>query len=455
MTATVDTVAPEETAAAETVSVDIDQLIVGRPIKFPIHDEKGVLLLADGAVITSDFKRLLRKRNVTEVNVDARDVDQVTLSVAVEAADSFSFDTELTSHLDRIIDGGMIPVRNSGPAIQDEMVFLGKKAYDQEQRDRLVEQNNTSQQAIASVMRSALHGDSVDATAMTQMTGKYVTEMQKDVDSVLTSSLGVFDDDNLSAQALQTSLLSMALGIEMGFDADNVRMLGLIGMVHDWGMMKVPKAVREAGHPLSANDFHEIKKHPIHSLEMLQNASGMPGLVSLVSYQIHERPNGNGYPRGRAGKSIHQFARIVAVADAYTAMTSGRTWRQPYMAYAAVECLLRDAQKRKIDSNVVRALLSILSLFPIGSLVTLNDGSIARVMRRNGSKYMTPIVQLIQNGNGEPVDPMRPESVLDLSEEAELKVEQALPSPGRKELGLTAALTYQELESTVVREEDA
>ena len=58
MTTTVDTVAPEETEAAETVSVDIDQLIVGRPIKFPIHDEKGVLLLADGAVITSDFKRI-------------------------------------------------------------------------------------------------------------------------------------------------------------------------------------------------------------------------------------------------------------------------------------------------------------------------------------------------------------------------------------------------------------
>ena len=446
MTATVGTVAPEETATAETVSVDIDQLIVGRPIKFPIHDEKGVLLLAEGAVITSDFKRLLRNHNVPAVNVDARDVGQVTLNAAVEAADSFSFDNELTQHLDRIIDGGMIPVRNAGLAVQDEMVFLGKKAYDQEQRERLVEQNSASQQAIASVMRSALHGDSVDGNAMSQMTGNYVEEMQKDVDSVLTSTLGMFDDDSLSAQALQTSLLSMALGIEMGFDADNVRMLGLIGMVHDWGMMKVPREVREATHPLSSSDFHEIKKHPIHSLEMLQNAVGMPGLVSLVSYQIHERPNGQGYPRGRAGKSIHQFARVVAVADSYTAMTSAWTWRKPFMAYAAVECLLRDAQKRKADSTVVRALLSILSLFPIGSLVTLNDGSIARVMRRNGSKYMPPIVQLIQDGNGEAVDPLRPESVIDLSE-SEIKVEQALPSPGRKELGLTAALAYQNMKT--------
>lgn len=443
MTAT--TTQPEQTTATspQTVAVDLDDLIIGRPIQFPIHDDKGVLLLAEGAVINSDFKRLLRNHRVSTVQIDARDVNHLTLGADLGIDSTFSLDNELTKHLDQIIDGGMVPVCNRGPAVKDEMVFLGKSAYDGEQRKRLVEQNRNSTEALSQMMKGALHGGAIDGQAVTSMTNGYMNEMQKDVDSVLSSAIGMFDDESLSAQALQTSLLSMAIGIEMGLDTENVRTLGLAGLVHDWGMMKVPREVRDAPHPLDPMQFHEVKKHPIHSLEMLQNSSGIPRIVSLVAYQVHERPNGTGYPRARSGNAIHQFARIVAVADAYTAMTASREWRAPFMAYAAIECLLRDAQKRNVDSKVVRALLSMLSLFPLGSLVTLNDGSVARVLRRNGQEYMNPIVQVLQTSDGEKCDPLEPNSIVDLAQ-SELKVEQALPTPGRKELGLTAALEYQD-----------
>ena len=437
----------EATASNErTVSVGIDELIIGRPIEFPIHDEKGLLLLAEGAVITSDFKRLLRQRGLQEVQIDARDAERITVNEELAAAaQAFSFDTELTKHLDQIIDGGMVPVQNRVPAVKDKIQRHGCKTYDNQQRERLAEENDQNQKMLAGMMKEALHGGAVDGQLAGAMTGNYLSEMQLDIDNVLNSTGGVFGDSSIAAQSLQTSLLSMAIGIEMGLDADNIRMLGLVGLVHDWGMARVPEHVRVAPHPLSSNDFHEIRKHPIHSLEMLQKASGMPGLVSLVAYQIHERPNGTGYPRGRSGNAIHQFARIVAVADSYTAMTTPKPYRPAFMAYAAIECLLRDAQKRNLEARVVRHLLTILSLFPIGSLVTLSDGSIGRVLRRNGDKYMSPIVQRLQNGRGERVDSNTVENLIDLGT-SELKVEQALPTPGRNEVGLTTALNFRDKE---------
>ncbi len=435
--------AEQGSEAGNKVAVGLDELILGRPIEFPIYDDRGVLLLAEGAVITGEFKRLLRQRQIDAVQVDERDVSRVTLSADLQADSTFSFDNDLTKHLDQIIDGGMVPVDNDGPAVKEGLVSRGTEAYDSEQRKRLVSQHQESTTMLSSAMKSALHGGSANGMTMSKMAGSYLTEMQSDVDSVLTSTMGTLDDSSMSTQALQTSLLAMAIGVEMDFDADNVRMLGLVGLVHDWGMMRVPKHIRDSAGRLSPQDFHEIKKHPIYSLEMLQKASSMPGLVSLVSYQIHEQPNGGGYPRGRSDNAIHQFARIVAVADRYTALTTTRPWRAPYMAYAAVESLLRDAQQRKVDASVVRALLHVLSLFPVGSLVTLSDGSIARVMRRNGDAYTSPIVQRLQDANGERVDPIALGNIVDL-QQSELSVEQALPTPGRKELGLAAALAERE-----------
>jgi hypothetical protein len=90
-------------------------------------------------------------------------------------------------------------------------------------------------------------------------------------------------------------------------------------------------------------------------------------LVPLVSYQIHERINGSGYPRGRSEENIHPFARILYVADRYVSLTSLRPHRQPLTPYAAMETLLKSEEERGADPLVVRALLRVISLFPVVS----------------------------------------------------------------------------------------
>lgn len=440
-TATDTAVLESHPSMSEKVSVGIDDLIIGRPIQNDIYDEHGMLLLAAGTVISSEFKRLLRQRELHVISIHKEDAARITLSHDVlDGTDHFSLDTALTEELDRLIDGGMPPVRNRGAAVRDSLVSLGKNGYDSKQRDRLIQKNNEHTQALEEMMESAANGRKVDANIAAQVANDCLNEMRSDVENVLTSTIGLFNDDSMSSQALQTSMLSMALGIELGLDADNVKTLGLIGLVHDWGMMMVPKRIRMAPYPLSSDDFHEIKKHPIYSLDLLQRAHSLPGIVSLVAYQIHERPNGTGYPRGRSNNAIHQFARIVSTADTYVAMTTARNWRKPFMAYAAMECILRETQRKNLDATSVRALVQVLSLFPIGSLVALTDGSVARVMRRNGTHYTSPIVCLLQDAQGQRIDQSRQDRNIDLSQ-SELKVAQALPTPGREEVPLSEAIT--------------
>lgn len=429
-------------AGEERVQIRTDELIVGRTIEFPIYDNQGVLLLAEGAQINSRFKELLRERKMDSIEVHPQDAKKLVLGDMGEiATEAFSFDTETTHKLDKIIDSGSMFVANTGDAVRDSMVINGCNAYDQDQRQSLIEQHQATGESLDCMMKDALSGNDINGTAISNVAGIYLTQLTKDSDSVLTIASEAGQDDDLSEHCLQMSMLAMAIGVEMNLDERNVRNIGLAGLVHDWGMIRVPEHIRNAKRILTHSEYLDIKKHSIYSLEMLEQVSGIPNVIPLICYQVHERINGTGYPRGRSGSQIHLFARILHVADAYIALTSPRPFRKPLMKYAAMECILKQARDKVVDADVARNLLQILSLFPIGSFVTLTDTSVARVMRRNGNHYTAPIIQLVQDSAGNRVDPTEEKNIIDLSK-SELKIAQALPTPGREEVGLTDDLLY-------------
>jgi HD-GYP domain-containing protein (c-di-GMP phosphodiesterase class II) len=141
----------------------------------------------------------------------------------------------------------------------------------------------------------------------------------------------------------------------------------------------------------------------------------LPTEVRLVGYQVHERFDKSGYPRNRAGLSIHPYARIVAIADAYTAMTCPRPYRPALMPFEAARQILDECSAKKFDSIYVRAFLDCLSLFPIGSYVELDDGHRARVIRANPGRHTEPLVEIKDNE-------WSPATIVDLSKQTHLKI---------------------------------
>src|SRR5262249_30467307 len=157
----------------------------------------------------------------------------------------------------------------------------------------------------------------------------------EDRDASLNIAQDLKDDNALADHSLKMALLGMALAIEMEMDADNVRKLGVTALVQDWGMVMVPREIREGNQALTELEQLEIDKHPIHSVNMLQRVLGLPDVTTLVAYQVHERPDGSGYPRGRDEKTIHPFAKILNVAHEYLTLVAGFAARKPLMPYAA------------------------------------------------------------------------------------------------------------------------
>src|SRR5258708_14891179 len=99
------------------------------------------------------------------------------------------------------------------------------------------------------------------------------------------------------------SVYGMALAIELGMGEVEVRNIGLSGLLHDWGMAQIPAELLDANRVLTNAEFLEIKKHPAYTLDLLKNITTIPDTVPMICFQVHERPNGSGYPRGRMKNS--------------------------------------------------------------------------------------------------------------------------------------------------------
>lgn len=424
------------------VRIGVDKLAVGKQLTYPVYDQGGLLLLAEGSLITPRFKDLLSSRNIAEVHLHPEDAARVVNGSrsrparAEHVSGTVDIETDVTRKLDALVDSGALQVGNTGPAVRDRMVMFAKKPYDPRQRERLVEHHTQAIQSLNNMMETALGGNEVTGQSIAAVAAGYLNELTADSDHVLSVAADVRKDSALNNHCLQLALLGMSIGIEMGLDETNVRSLGLCGMIHDWGMIKVPAEIRNANRVLTSQEFQEIQKHPIYTLELMQNISRLPSVVALASFQVHEKLNGTGYPRGRSGNSIHLFARILHVADSYLALTSNRPFRPALMSYAAMECLLKQSQQNLIDPKVVRSLLHVLSLFPVGSFLRFTDGSVGRVLRRNGNQYMSPIVQLVQDHTGQRLSPDDPATIFNLAE-TNLKIEHAMPTPGRIEIALS------------------
>ena len=425
------------TAAEDFVTAAAENLIVGRTLGFPIYDNDHLLLLAEGLTITSEFKRLLRDRRIREIRLHATDAENLTLPVGQgDETDDLGLDDAVVQKLNEIIDSGLLFVVNSDSAVRQNMPAPGCKGYDLARHSERIDQNHTTSLFLDGLMHNALRGKTVAGQDLTQLSAHYLNEMTQDVDSVLASVFESIQDKPITDHCVKMAMLGMAMGIEMGLDAHNVRNIGTAAMIHDWGMARVSANIRNADRRLSETEYFEIKKHPIYTLRLLEKLTGIPSVVPLVCYQVHERPNGNGYPQGRTGDRIHVMAKILNVADMYNALASPRPFRPPLTRYAAMESILRQAHAREVDAQVAFALLKVQSLFPVGSYVVLNDGSVGQVLRRNGDNYAQPIVRVVQNSQGKELAADDPSAIVDLSR-TDFDVVQSLPTPGRQEIGLS------------------
>jgi diguanylate cyclase (GGDEF)-like protein len=148
------------------------------------------------------------------------------------------------------------------------------------------------------------------------------------------------------------------IGRELGFDDERIERLRLAGILHDIGKVGIPDSILLKPGPLEEEEWAHMRRHP----ELGARILGSRQLADIREWVMasHERPDGKGYPRGLRGEDIPLEARIVAVGDAFEAMTSDRVYR-PGMAEEAALTELQRCAGTQFDAHVVEAFVHVLS----------------------------------------------------------------------------------------------
>jgi len=144
---------------------------------------------------------------------------------------------------------------------------------------------------------------------------------------------------------------------ELGLAPDSVERVRLAGELHDVGRIGMPDELRTKTGPLTAEDWRLVRSHPAIGARMVETTDFDDIRLWILAH--HERPDGLGYPEGRAGEELPLEARILAVADAYEAMTAGRPHR-PALAPGEAARELRRGAGGQFDEHVVEALLRVI-----------------------------------------------------------------------------------------------
>ena len=200
--------------------------------------------------------------------------------------------------------------------------------------------------------------------------------------------------DYIVTHSINVTFYAINIGLALKYPMDNLRELGLGTILIDSGMTKVPIYITHKQSNLTEQEFNQIKTHPLHGYTALRKLSDISENAANISLQHHEQFDGKGYPRGLNGTGISEFARIAAIADSYESQISNRSYRSKLYFYNAMRNLLSTGVN-KFDPNILQVFLSRMSVYPIGSIIELNDSSIGIVIGSIPEKPLRPIIKLI------------------------------------------------------------
>ena len=266
--------------------------------------------------------------------------------------------------------------------------------------DVIREQNRShAKKLVKDVMERVQIGDTVEAKEISRMINSMIDDLLSDRDIMVNLTDMRAVDDYTFAHSVNVCVLSLLGGIALNYNQIRLRELGIGALLHDIGKVWIPHQILNKPGFLDDGEFNEIKKHAELGYESLKRIPDIPSVSSLVALTHHERFDGSGYPFGKKGQDIHEFSRIVAIADVYDALTSDRVYKKKIMPHHAIE-YLTSMGNHLFDYEIVKKFIQYIAIYPVGSMVKISTGERAIVTHVDRNFPTRPRIRILYDERG-------------------------------------------------------
>lgn len=293
--------------------------------------------------------------------------------------------TILDDHiLDKIKDLGLIKIKIYDNN-DDMIVVSGTELFRAQYKENI--------QVIKTVLHDISTGREISTELVNEATDSIVTRINENRDIVSCINQMREADEYTYTHSVNVSLLAMLIGKWLKYDFYKIKSLVSAGLLHDIGKARISPDILNKTGKLSKVEFEEMKKHSVYGFKIAETLPGLSEDCLKGILMHHEREDGSGYPLGLKGDQIHDFGKIIAVADIYDAMTSNRSYKKMDCPFEVIE-KLESNSFGTLDHRVVNVFLHNIASYYMGDFVKLSNGDIGEIVYINPYNISKPIIKV-------------------------------------------------------------
>lgn len=237
--------------------------------------------------------------------------------------------------------------------------------------------------------------------------------------------------------SVNVAILAVRVGRELGLGQQRLERLCLAALMHDLGNVNLAPGLLYNPSELSTTEWEQMQQRPARSREIVQMLGPAYAPVAEIVYQVYERLDGSGYPRGLEGERISLEGRIIGAVDLFEAFIHPRPYRDSAAGAPkqGVQALMQMADG--LGRDVIKAIVRSIGLYPPGTYLKLSTGEVAQVLEVREDNPMRPVVQALFDGRGQHLkNPRR----VDLARHPHVYIAKPLTLADLEELGVADEL---------------
>lgn len=285
-----------------------------------------------------------------------------------------------------------------------------------EKQDNIKEQSNQvffrTTVLVGEVLKGIEQRRAIQVQKAERLTQQMVDIIQTD-ESILVGLTSLKDfDEGTFRHSVNVCILTMLMADRLRLHKSDIARMGVAGLLHDIGKTYVPQTILTKPGRLEGQDWELMKYHTVFGVKELSRIKALRevGEAMFVTLQHHVHYNMNGYPQRPGGWKLRLFSRIATVADYYDAMTTPRIYQDPCTPDKALLFILQKSGEI-FDPFIAKVFIQAMGIYPIGTVVELDNGEEAVVVRQNEQRRFIhrPVVTLLGSDSD-------PDALIDLSE---------------------------------------
>ncbi|MEQ1869751.1 MAG: HD domain-containing phosphohydrolase [Vicinamibacterales bacterium] len=268
---------------------------------------------------------------------------------------------------------------------------------------------DTAVDTAFTLWNSALAGDVPSAVDAERVIDALSGGLAKDAPALLalTTFPGRVSGDPTFTHMVNVAVLTLAQAMTLGLDGPLLRAFGVAALLHDIGKVQTPPEVLHKPERLTAEEFDIMKRHVVDGAAILRRTPGMSPLAAVVAFEHHLKQDLSGYPENVGPRRLNVCTMMVTIADVFDALRSHRPYRQG-LATSRIRSIMSERDSAQFDRPLLMRFVSMMGLFPVGSVVRLQSGEVAVVTAERAQDPLRPEVRLVSNQQGAVVaEPIR------------------------------------------------